>query len=224
MDAFAITEDARKRTARLRCRAHLRYEARMGRASLILPSTLLSIVCGCASAVTEQSSRGGDSGAPPYVDAAARAGEAGSTSFEIESAGAGGAPIGEGGNKRGGDANSDAGTATAAAGSSESPAVPARAESGTRLCEDPRECRGLDCRSSGQSTVHACLADCASDVDCTADERCFERPGLQRSCFQSCQESAVVCNYQFDCADYYRTGQYLCFPKAWVRNWPPTEP
>jgi hypothetical protein len=201
-------------------------------------SALFLLVCGCAGAVTGQSTDDGASAAPSSADAAGRAGEAGAASTEIESAGAGGELSGKGSEERAGAANAGAGTANAAAGnadpgagnanaagsSNDSPAAAARVESGTRLCIDPRDCRGLDCISSEQSTAFACLAACDSDADCKADEHCFERMGLRKSCFQSCQESPVVCNYQFDCADYYRIDQYLCLPKAWVRSWPPTNP
>jgi hypothetical protein len=76
----------------------------------------------------------------------------------------------------------------------------------------------------------ACLAPCVTDIDCKSDERCFELPSAadagssMRSCFQSCEQSATVCAFEFDCADYYRKDQYLCLPTEWVRNWPPVQP
>jgi hypothetical protein len=64
------------------------------------------------------------------------------------------------------------------------------------------------------------LARCDSDADCKHNERCFGQESIEKSCFHSCQSSAVECAYQFDCADYYRMDQYLCLPRNWVRNWP----
>jgi hypothetical protein len=204
--------------------------------TLIGGSALLLIVCGCGSVVDDERAVRATGGAPAAGDASASLGESGAagaaaSAIPDDDAAAAGMPPSEGGtsgegytNTGGENSNTGGGHTNAAAGRLESAAVAARAESGTKLCQDPRDCVGLTCTSSEQSFVYACLAPCASDADCKLEERCFERAGLQKSCFQSCQESAVVCNYQFDCADYYRTGQYLCLPTAWVRSWPPTDP
>lgn len=103
--------------------------------------------------------------------------------------------------------------------------VAKRAESGTRLCESSADCESsLSCSPSAGRERLACLAPCETDADCKHSERCFAHPSIQKSCFQRCDESFTQCEFQFDCADYYRRDEYSCIPSEWVRSWPPTEP
>jgi len=143
--------------------------------------------------------------------------------------GAGARAVGSGGSSAelGGAGDSFVGAA------GESPVVNARAESGTRLCQDDGDCNGLACSSANGRKNAACLASCESDLDCRRTERCFELPSFASTadsgattkyCFQSCQDTPVGCAFQFDCADYYRVDQYLCLPTEWVRSWPPYVP
>jgi hypothetical protein len=105
----------------------------------------------------------------------------------------------------------------------ESPAVSARPKSGTRFCLYDSDCNGLTCTASVGRVQSACLAPCASDLDCKPTERCFSQPSIPTSCFQRCV-SPEDCDDQFDCADYYRTGEYTCLPSDWVRYWTPIMP
>ena len=123
--------------------------------------------------------------------------------------------------------------ATNSGSAGEASSVAARANSGRRLCIDDRDCDGLRCTASAGRQNTACLASCVSDADCKVDERCFQSPTLAadsdagfpaKNCFQRCDETPTVCAFEFDCADYYRTDEYICLPTEWVRNWPPVEP
>jgi hypothetical protein len=105
----------------------------------------------------------------------------------------------------------------------QSPGVSARPKSGTRFCLYDADCNGLTCTASLGRVQEACLAPCASDLDCKPTERCFSQPSIQTSCFQRCV-SPEDCDDQFDCADYYRTGEYTCLPSDWVRYWAPSMP
>jgi hypothetical protein len=102
----------------------------------------------------------------------------------------------------------------------ESPAVSARPKSGTTFCLYDSDCDGLTCTASMGRVQSACLAPCASDLNCKPTERCFSQPSIPTSCFQRCV-SPEDCDDQFDCADYYRTGEYTCLPSDWVRYWTP---
>ena len=183
-------------------------------------AVLLSVATGCASVIDDQRSSVGASGAASVIDSAGEAGEAGSSAGEGGSAGEASR---DSGSELGGYTAAQGGSLGARAGAP-AVAVAGHEESGTRLCTDPRDCRGgLTCTASEGSSDRACLAACESDADCRSDERCFEREGLQKRCFQSCQDSPEVCDYEFDCADYYRTLQYICLPRFWVRSWPPIQ-
>ncbi len=105
----------------------------------------------------------------------------------------------------------------------ESPVASARPKSGTRFCLYDSDCDGLTCTASLGRVQDACLAQCASDLDCKSTERCFSQPSIPTSCFQRCV-SPEDCDDQFDCADYYRTGEYTCLPSDWVRYWAPVTP
>jgi hypothetical protein len=105
----------------------------------------------------------------------------------------------------------------------DSAAVSARPKSGTRFCLYDADCNGLTCTASMGRVQDACLARCASDLDCKPTERCFSQPSIPTSCFQRCV-SPEDCDDQFDCADYYRTGEYTCLPSDWVRYWAPVTP
>jgi hypothetical protein len=175
-------------------------------------------VCGC----------GGATSSEPQ---AALAG----ASFTMSSSGLGG---GETNGEAGGVTSGGVGGASPSAGSGgaesalggaageaavESPAVSARPKSGTRFCLYDSDCDGLTCTASVGRVQSACLAPCASDLECKPTERCFSQPSIPTSCFQRCV-SPEDCDDQFDCADYYRTGEYTCLPSDWVRYWAPIMP
>jgi hypothetical protein len=132
-------------------------------------------------------------------------------------AGAGGS-LGEDGEDSGASGVGASGSAAL-----EPPAVTARPKSGTTFCLYDADCNGLTCTASMGRVQDACLARCASDLDCKPTERCFSQPSIPTSCFQRCV-SPEDCDDQFDCADYYRTGEYTCLPSDWVRYWAPVTP
>lgn len=187
----------------------------------------------CGGAVKPDASAGasgGTAGAPPSntSDPESDAGAGASSSGGPDgggSVGESGGSVGESGGSIGESGGAESGTAGAAgrAGGGESTAVHARPKSGTRFCLDDRDCNGLTCTASMDRVQTACLAPCESDLDCKLSERCFAQPTIPSSCFQRCV-SPEDCDYQFDCADYYRTGDYLCLPSDWVRYWLPTMP
>ena len=202
-------------------------------------STLWFVVCGacvaisCAGRASRASAedvadsgpaQAGERTAPLVSEGDAGAAELGGSAGNTDESGRGGARDGRA---------SDAGASGADGGSAgrgdalppEPDSVARRAESGTHLCLDNVDCDDtLSCVPSAGRARLACLAPCETDADCKHSERCFAQPSIQKSCFQRCDESFTQCEFQFDCADYYRRDEYSCIPSEWVRNWPPSDP
>lgn len=121
----------------------------------------------------------------------------------------------------GDDSLGGAGGDTSAAGAAENPAVSARPRSGRKFCVYDDDCEeDLTCTASLGRVQNACLAPCSSNADCKLEEECFSQISIPTSCFQRCTDP-TQCEYQYDCADYYGTGDYLCLPMDWVRYWGP---
>lgn len=176
----------------------------------------LALAASCGGSVEkdrEQSMSAGAGGSPPSSSSGVNASSGNAGSPSLASAGesgleAGGASAGEGGES----------AASGEAGMAENTAVNARVESGRRFCLDDRDCEGLTCTASLGRVQDACLAPCSTDVDCKREEECFSQVSIPTSCFQRCTDP-TECEYQYDCADYYGTGDYLCLPSDWVRFW-----
>ena len=201
------------------------------RVSRVCRLLFVTWACACGGTVTRDAQPGAggrtsnNGGSSEVTDASAEDADAG-----FDDATSGGARANEIPARDSGANDADAPNAGSAG---EAPSVTARAKSGRRLCIDDRDCEGLPCTASAGRQNTACLASCVSDADCKVDERFFQSPTLAadtdaglpaKNCFQRCDETPTVCAFEFDCADYYRTDEYICLPTEWVRNWPPVEP
>ncbi len=176
----------------------------------------LTASCGGSIDKTKSSHAGGDAGVAQSA-ASGGAGDSTTSGGALSETQGGAADTANGGSSSGAASE---GAAAGEAGSSENPAVLARAESGKDFCLDDLDCDGLTCTASLGRMQLACLAPCSSDADCKTEERCFSQSSIPTSCFQRCTDP-TQCEYQYDCADYYRTGDYLCLPSDWVRFWRP---
>jgi hypothetical protein len=91
--------------------------------------------------------------------------------------------------------------------------------SATRYCDNERYCFGLDCYAPADLEAKVCVAECATDADCPANEVCLESADLKASCYPRC-DTPFDCEYGFDCFDFANTQQMLvCFPTPWASLW-----
>jgi hypothetical protein len=87
--------------------------------------------------------------------------------------------------------------------------------SGTRFCETSRECFGLTCEFGSTPKRGACVARCATDDECDANERCLASNQFGASCFAVCT-SPTQCAFGFECFDYRVVNSYTCLPGSWL--------
>jgi hypothetical protein len=167
--------------------------------ALALFVVLAAHVSGCGQTTRSNEGQPAD---PPDGDTGARGG----SSSAAPDATVGGSSAGSGGASGVGP-----GAADASGG-----APPDDAVSGTRLCEDVRECSGLDCRSWAGAGVALCVRSCDTLEQCGDGELCLTAAALEPACVQRC-EWPSDCLSGFDCFDWYQTGEYACVPTLWVR-------
>lgn len=89
---------------------------------------------------------------------------------------------------------------------------------GTRFCEDYRECFGLECRGGGRFGSSVCVFSCLPGSPCAAGELCLDVPDIDPLCFIAC-DSPSDCRLGFDCVDPYGMGNWACLPAGWVGQW-----
>lgn len=87
--------------------------------------------------------------------------------------------------------------------------------SGTRFCQDSRECFGLDCEHGQTPGQGSCVAYCVSTDGCDDNELCVAGRTFAASCFARCT-SPAHCTVGFDCVDYDKIGERTCLPAPWV--------
>ncbi|HKQ71839.1 MAG TPA: hypothetical protein VJT73_20990 [Polyangiaceae bacterium] len=93
-----------------------------------------------------------------------------------------------------------------------------RIASGTRMCENARDCLGLDC-VAGPAKTGTCGVRCAGDGSCEARERCVSGLAFPSVCLRACT-SPTHCAFGFDCVDYHNDGLYTCVPAPWAVELP----
>jgi hypothetical protein len=167
--------------------------------ALVLCTTLAAHVTGCGQTIRGDERQATDTsdGEPP--DAGDRGGSTSAAPDAISGAGHGGA------------SGSGPGPAPVSGAGS-----PDALETGTRFCEDTRECAGLECRTWSGSGVALCVRPCDTTGQCKEGELCLEAVALEPACVQRC-EWPSDCLSGFDCFDWYRTGDYACVPALWVK-------
>jgi hypothetical protein len=114
-----------------------------------------------------------------------------------------------------GEAAAFGGAAPGAGGAAD---VPSLIEPGTRVCQDYRDCLGLDCIGKSGKEPSMCSLGCAADDPCAENERCVSGNGLTPACFVRC-DVGTECSYPFDCFDPERNGEWICVPAPWTDHW-----
>lgn len=89
--------------------------------------------------------------------------------------------------------------------------------SGTRACANDDYCFGLECYAPRYFEPTVCLAPCESETDCLPSEACIGSAKLTPHCYARCALPSD-CYRGFDCYDFSKRGQLICFPGAWAHS------
>ena len=89
---------------------------------------------------------------------------------------------------------------------------------GTRVCQDYRDCLGLDCIGKVGKEPSMCSVACSDSAPCADNERCVSGNGLMPACVVRC-DVGTECSYPFDCYDPYGDGAWVCVPAPWTDKW-----